>query len=308
MEQKRILWIVLASGIFLLVVTGAALLYVLTSRSAAPSGVNSSTVWTATPTLSSNANQQSSEPYAQGIASVTTTSTDTGRNDSWEKVQGEPTDSQAAEGDAAVTQTENLTVIANGTTNVYSTGTTTIDLNALKSGTTSSVTAQNAAAQEAIARTEQNAPAASTPAASTPAASTPAATTTSAKTTTTTTSTKTASTTSTGSASSKKTSSASSSSKTTSTAVADRFWVQAASYSSKKNADEARELLDKNGIQCEVFTFTDSKGTLFYRVRVGPYTTKSEAEYWKQQIDAIELFAKAGTYITNSSAPAVAKK
>ena len=38
----------------------------------------------------------------------------------------------------------NLTVIANGTTNVYSTGTTTIDLNALKSGTTSSVTAQNA--------------------------------------------------------------------------------------------------------------------------------------------------------------------
>ena len=303
MEQKRILWIVLASGIFLLVVTGAALLYVLTSRSAAPSGVNSSTVWTATPTLSSNANQQSSEPYAQGIASVTTTSTDTGRNDSWEKVQGEPTDSQAAEGDAAVTQTENLTVIANGTTNVYSTGTTTIDLNALKSGTTSSVTAQNAAAQEAIARTEQNAPAASTP-----AASTPAATTTSAKTTTTTTSTKTASTTSTGSASSKKTSSASSSSKTTSTAVADRFWVQAASYSSKKNADEARELLDKNGIQCEVFTFTDSKGTLFYRVRVGPYTTKSEAEYWKQQIDALELFAKAGTYITNSSAPAVAKK
>ena len=237
------------------------------------------------------------------MKSVTTTSTDTGRNDSWEKVQGEPTDSQAAEGDAAVTQTENLTVIANGTTNVYSTGTTTIDLNALKSGTTSSVTAQNAAAQEAIARTEQNAPAASTP-----AASTPAATTTSAKTTTTTTSTKTASTTSTGSASSKKTSSASSSSKTTSTAAADRFWVQAASYSSKKNADEARELLDKNGIQCEVFTFTDSKGTLFYRVRVGPYTTKSEAEYWKQQIDAIELFAKAGTYITNSSAPAVAKK
>lgn len=299
MEQKRILWIVLASGIFLLVVTGAALLYVLTSRSAAPSGVNSSTIWTATPTLSSNASQQSSEPYAQGIASVTTTSTGTGSMDT-------PSVSQAAEdtasSDAAVTQTENLTVIANGTTNVYSTGTTTIDLNALKSGTaSSSVTAQNAAAQEAIARTEQNAPAAST-------SSTPAATTTSAKTTTTTTSTKTASTTSTGSASSKKTSSASSSSKTTSTAVADRFWVQAASYSSKKNADEARELLDKNGIQCEVFTFTDSKGTLFYRVRVGPYTTKSEAEYWKQQIDAIELFAKAGTYITNSSAPAVAKK
>jgi len=51
-----------------------------------------------------------------------------------------------------------------------------------------------------------------------------------------------------------------------------------------------------------VFTYKDSKGNLFYRVRVGPYTTKSEAEYWKNRIEAIDLFAKSGSYITNSSA------
>lgn len=89
--------------------------------------------------------------------------------------------------------------------------------------------------------------------------------------------------------------------------VPDRFWVQAASYSTKKKADEARTVLDENQIQCEVFTYEDDKGSLFYRVRVGPYTTRDEASYWKNKIDALELFAKAGTYIVNSSAP-IAKK
>ena len=84
--------------------------------------------------------------------------------------------------------------------------------------------------------------------------------------------------------------------------VSDRFWVQAGSYTTTKNADEARGILESNKIPCEVFTFSDAKGVLHYRVRVGPYTTKSEAEYWKQRIDTISLFAKNGTYVTNSSA------
>ena len=48
-------------------------------------------------------------------------------------------------------------------------------------------------------------------------------------------------------------------------------------------------------------------GKLYYRVRVGPYTTKTEAAYWKKQVDSLEQFADAGTYIVNSSAP-IAKK
>lgn len=84
--------------------------------------------------------------------------------------------------------------------------------------------------------------------------------------------------------------------------IPDRFWVQAASYSAKKNADEARSVLEQKKIQCEVFTFTDAKGTLYYRVRVGPYTTRKEAEYWKKKIDEIPLFSKNGSFVTNSSA------
>lgn len=84
--------------------------------------------------------------------------------------------------------------------------------------------------------------------------------------------------------------------------IPDRFWVQAASYSAKKNADEARSVLEQKKIQCEVFTSTDAKGTLYYRVRVGPYTTRKEAEYWKKKIDEIPLFSKNGSFVTNSSA------
>ena len=83
--------------------------------------------------------------------------------------------------------------------------------------------------------------------------------------------------------------------------VPDRFWVQAASYSSKKNADEARAVLDENKIQCEVFTYRDSSDKMYYRVRTGPYTTKSEAQYWQKRINSIPLFSKNSSYITNSS-------
>ena len=81
------------------------------------------------------------------------------------------------------------------------------------------------------------------------------------------------------------------------TSTAAPYWVQVSSYAAKKNADEARAELDKNQIPCEVFTFTKD-GKLYYRVRVGPYTTKKEAEYWKQRIDSIDMFKGAGSYVT----------
>lgn len=56
--------------------------------------------------------------------------------------------------------------------------------------------------------------------------------------------------------------------------------------------------LDENRIPSEVFTYKDSKNTLYYRVRVGPYTTKSEAEYWKNRICQIADFKNSQSYIT----------
>lgn len=77
-----------------------------------------------------------------------------------------------------------------------------------------------------------------------------------------------------------------------------KYWVQCAAYNSKKTADQARSTLDENRIPAEVFTYKDAKDNLFYRVRVGPYTTKSEAEYWKNRIGQIAAFKNAQSYIT----------
>lgn len=76
------------------------------------------------------------------------------------------------------------------------------------------------------------------------------------------------------------------------------YWIQVTSLTSRKNADTAREVLDENKIPADVFTYTDSKNRLFYRVRVGPYTTKSEAEYWKTRIAKIENFKNSQSYVT----------
>jgi len=77
-----------------------------------------------------------------------------------------------------------------------------------------------------------------------------------------------------------------------------KYWVQAAAYSNKKTAENARTVLDDNKIPADIFTYQDAKGKVFYRVRVGPYTTKSEAEYWRTKISKISDFSKADSYIT----------
>lgn len=79
-----------------------------------------------------------------------------------------------------------------------------------------------------------------------------------------------------------------------------QFWVQVAAYSNKKTAENARTTLDSNKIPSGIYTYKDNKDNLFYRVRVGPYTTKSEAEYWKAKIIQLEEFKKAESYITST--------
>ena len=79
-----------------------------------------------------------------------------------------------------------------------------------------------------------------------------------------------------------------------------QFWVQVTALSSRKNADVAREVLAENEINADVFTYTDAKGRLFYRVRVGPYMTKSEAEYWQGKIAKIDSFQSNKSYIAST--------
>lgn len=79
-----------------------------------------------------------------------------------------------------------------------------------------------------------------------------------------------------------------------------RFWVQVAAYSNKKTAENARSVLSDKKINSDIYTYEDAKSKLFYRVRVGPFTTKSEAEYWQSKIVEISDFAKAGSYVTST--------
>lgn len=80
-----------------------------------------------------------------------------------------------------------------------------------------------------------------------------------------------------------------------------QYWVQVGSYSSKKTAEVARSALDENKIPSDIFTYKDTKDNLYFRVRVGPYTTKSEAEYWRTRIAKINDFAKAESYVVSTT-------
>jgi len=80
-----------------------------------------------------------------------------------------------------------------------------------------------------------------------------------------------------------------------------QYWVQAASFTNKNGADAARGVLDENKIPADVFTYKDGKGKVFYRVRIGPYVTKSEAEYWRTRIAQINDFKSEESYITQTS-------
>ena len=81
-----------------------------------------------------------------------------------------------------------------------------------------------------------------------------------------------------------------------------QYWVQVAAYSNKKGAEGARTILDENKIPSDIFTYRDNKDKLYYRVRVGPYTTKSEAEYWRTRIIKISDIDNANdSYITSTT-------
>ena len=79
-----------------------------------------------------------------------------------------------------------------------------------------------------------------------------------------------------------------------------QYWVQVTSLTSRKSADAAREVLARNQINADVSTYSDNKNQLFYRVRVGPYMTKTEAEYWRAKISNIDNFKNCESYVAST--------
>jgi cell division septation protein DedD len=265
MEQKRILWIAAAVGVFLLVVIGAALILYSPKQD--------------DPLLVSQAMQESTWMNVPA-PSVPELPLPPAVN-----APPVPLPQTAVEQPAAApvqtasqplpTQAGNVTVITDST-RVYSTGVTTIDLNSLKSPPQE--TAQSAPLQPAVqpltppGAVSKPAPPPSAGASSSAAAAKPAAPSPKPVASTTTVAAK--------------------------KPLPSQYWVQAASYNNKKNADAARDSLTANKIPCDVFTHTDSKGKVFYRVRVGPYSTKSEAEYWQNRIALIDEFSREPSFVT----------
>jgi DedD protein len=65
------------------------------------------------------------------------------------------------------------------------------------------------------------------------------------------------------------------------------WWVQTGSYSRKAYADNAKQFLIGKGIN-SVIMDSSVGGKIYYRVRVGPYTSQNEADYWLSLIKTID--------------------
>lgn len=67
------------------------------------------------------------------------------------------------------------------------------------------------------------------------------------------------------------------------------YWVQAGSFSTRERADGVKHTLDDKGIAAMV-TNQEINGNTYYRVRVGPYSSQNEADYWLAMIKSIDGF------------------
>jgi DedD protein len=72
----------------------------------------------------------------------------------------------------------------------------------------------------------------------------------------------------------------------------DNYWVQTGSFSTKTRAEGVKETLATKGIN-SLIENRDVDGKTFFRVRVGPYTTKNEADYWLALIKSIHGFEES---------------
>ncbi|WP_407425094.1 SPOR domain-containing protein [Treponema sp.] len=315
MEQKRTLWIISAAGIFLLVVFGAALILYskpmqpVSTQIANSSAYNPSIGWTNTEPQKQLSAAENNTAFTTETA-ATTMETQVAESDNTLKLSPFAKSENTQEQNSQI-HSDKVTVISDNAT-VYSNTTTTIDLNALKSSSNSGIVAKNELTanqintnrapenlppppvREVYSQPQENyytpAPVAKAPASKPAASAAPKkAVSTSAK--------------SSAVAKAPAQTKASTAAKVASSAkkAPDSFWVQAAAYTSKRNADEARSTLESNKITSEVFTYTDSNGKTFYRVRVGPYVTKSEAEYWQTRISMIDKFAESKSVIVNTA-------
>ncbi|MDR2370223.1 MAG: SPOR domain-containing protein [Treponema sp.] len=70
------------------------------------------------------------------------------------------------------------------------------------------------------------------------------------------------------------------------------YWVQTGAFSAKVRAEGARETLASRGI-ASIIENRELDGKTWYRVRVGPYTSENEANYWLSLVKTIDGFGES---------------
>ena len=282
MEQKKTLWIIAASGVFLLVVLGAALL--LNSSPANVPTTAAITTIDRTVAKSETANISPIQtPLPENVLDTNTLAFQKIENGISDETNSSETSANAdgiAQNSAVQLDSANLTI---------NTNTTNIELRTAVAPS-SNITATSRAGEQALANASSSNKN-SNYVASAQTEKSVAAVPTNPN------SSSTANSTNTKSAQKKATSVQKKAASVTAP-LSTKYWVQAASFTNKRSADSARTELDENKIPAEVFTYKDKKDILFYRVRVGPYTTKSEAEYWKGRIGGLDFFKDTQSYVT----------
>ena len=75
--------------------------------------------------------------------------------------------------------------------------------------------------------------------------------------------------------------------------ASEEYWIQVFSGTSRSNAQEVRtQFIDKTSMR-PLITSVDHKGDTFYRLRVGPYHARKDAEGLLGRITSVDGFSKA---------------
>jgi len=71
--------------------------------------------------------------------------------------------------------------------------------------------------------------------------------------------------------------------------IINDYWIQTGAYSGLVRAEDAKELLTSKGLTSIIETRI-VEGRNLYRVRMGPYTSEKEANYWLALVKSIDGF------------------
>ncbi|MDR1277128.1 MAG: SPOR domain-containing protein [Treponema sp.] len=77
------------------------------------------------------------------------------------------------------------------------------------------------------------------------------------------------------------------------------YWVQTGAFTAKVRAEGVKETLSSKGIT-SIIENREVDGKTWYRVRVGPYTSETEANYWLALVKSIEGFGDSQVRMTQA--------